>query len=134
MIETISGVIAAVVLIIVSLILNKYFTTKLIAATILVAIAFIYVGFALKDNALPNIILEIAFAVLLYFMAIIGYSKNTSLIAYGIIIHGVWDIFHHNAGIVKTNIPAYWPSFCFIIDIVYGLYLLYIFKKLPAWV
>jgi uncharacterized membrane protein HdeD (DUF308 family) len=134
MIETISGVIAAVVLIIVSLILNKYFTTKLIAATILVAIAFIYVGFALKDNALPYTILEIAFAVLLYFMAIIGYSKNTSLIAYGIIIHGVWDIFHHNAGIVKTNIPAYWPSFCFVIDIVYGSYLLYIFKKLPAWV
>jgi hypothetical protein len=61
MIETISGVIAAVVLIIVSLILNKYFTTKLIAATILVAIAFIYVGFALKDNALPNIILDIVF-------------------------------------------------------------------------
>ena len=45
MIEIISGVTAAIVIIILSRLLSKYFTTKLIAATILVAIVFIYIGF-----------------------------------------------------------------------------------------
>ncbi len=132
MIGTISGLIVAVAIIILSLILKKYFTTKLIAATILVAIAFIYVGFALKDNAVPSIILEIAVALIFYFLALIGYSGKSSLLAYGIILHGIWDLFHHKTWIVGTAIPFYWPPFCFAIDIVYGLYLLYIFKKLPA--
>jgi hypothetical protein len=44
MIETISGIVSAVAIIIISRVLSKYFTLKLMATTILVAIAFIYVG------------------------------------------------------------------------------------------
>ena len=132
MIETFAGILVAVVLIIITLILNKYFTTRLLSATILVAIAFIYVGFALKDNTVPYIILEIVVAVLFYFIALVGYLRNSSLVAFGIIAHGVWDILHHNAWMVTTAIPTYWPSFCLTTDLLYGIYLLYILKKLPA--
>jgi len=96
MIEAISGVVAAVVIIIVSRMLSRYFSARLMATTILVAIAFIYVGFSLKDNPVSLIILEMAMALVLYFLAMIGYSRNSFLIAYGIIFHGVWDICHHN--------------------------------------
>jgi hypothetical protein len=51
------------------------------------------------------------------------------LVAYGIILHGLWDIFHHNGFLIGTDIPDYWPSFCFIIDIIDGLYFLILFKK-----
>ncbi|MEO6404704.1 MAG: DUF6010 family protein [Ferruginibacter sp.] len=129
MIETISGVVVAVAIIIITLLLKKYFTTKLIAATILVAIAFIYVGFSLKGNPVNLIIFEIVIALIFYFLAIIGYTRNNLLIAYGIILHGLWDIFHHGAFLIRTDIPDYWPSFCFIIDIIDGLYFLIVFKK-----
>ena len=132
MIEIISGMVVAVGLIFLTVILNKYFTTKLIAAAILVAIAFIYVGFALKNNSVPFIVLEISTAIALFFLALIGYTKRTALLAYGIILHGVWDIFHHNGWFVSTDIPVYWPVFCMTIDLIYGVYLLYIFKKLPG--
>ena len=129
MLETISGIVAAVVIILLTRGLSKYFTTKLFAATILVAIAFIYVGFSLKNNPVSFIIVEIGFALVLYFLAIIGYTRNTLLLAYGIILHGIWDIFHHNGFLIGTDVPYYWPSFCFVIDIIDGLYFLIIFKK-----
>jgi hypothetical protein len=129
MIEAISGIAVGVVIIILSRMLSKYFTTKLLAATILVAIAFIYVGFSLKDNPVSLIVLEVAIALIFYFMATIGYTGNSLLIAYGIILHGVWDIFHHKGFLIKTDIPLYWSSFCFIVDIIDGLYFLFIFKK-----
>ena len=108
--------------------LSPYFTVKLFAATVLVAIAFIYVGFSLKENSINAIILEVAVALALYFMAIIGYTRNNYLIAIGIMLHGVWDILHHRCFIVKTEAPEYWPLFCLIVDIIDGLYFVYIFK------
>jgi len=129
MIETISGIVTAVAVIIISRVLSKYFPAKLFAATILVAIAFIYVGFSLKDNPISLIVLEVVVALLLYFLAIIGYTRSSFALAYGIIFHGVWDICHHNNFLVGTDVPAYWPSFCFVIDIIDGLYFLIIFKS-----
>ena len=130
MIEIMSGIVVGVVIIILSQVLSKYFTYKLIATTILVAIAFIYVGFALEGNPVSLIILEVVLALFLYFLAIIGYTRNNILIAYGIILHGIWDIFHHNGWLVETNVAGYWPSFCFIVDIIDGLYFLIIFKRI----
>jgi hypothetical protein len=129
MIETISGIVAAVVIIILSRVLSAYFTTRLFAATVLVAIAFIYVGFSLKDNPVSSIVIESGIAILFYFLALIGYQKNSLLIAYGIILHGIWDISHHNGLFVKTDIPEYWPAFCLVVDIIDGLYFLFIFKN-----
>ena len=84
--ETISGIVTAILIIIITRLLSKYFTTSLMATTILVAIAFIYVGFSLMENPFNLIILEIVVALIFYFLAIIGYTKNGSLIAYGIMI------------------------------------------------
>lgn len=134
MIEIISGVLVAVILIFLTVVLNKYFATKLIAAGILIAIAFIYVGFALKTNPTPLIILEISMALVLFFVAVIGYTQRPALLAYGIVFHGIWDILHHNGWFVHTQVPVYLPVFCMTIDLIYGMYLLYIFKKLPGWI
>jgi len=128
MIETISGFVAAVAIIILAQVLSRFFTIKLFATACLVAIAFIYVGFSLKGNPVSSIILESGMAVLLYFVAMIGYTRNNSLIAYGIIFHGIWDILHHNGLLIGTDIPGYWPTFCFTIDVIDGLYFLIIFK------
>jgi uncharacterized protein DUF6010 len=129
MIETISGIVIAIGVIIITRLLSRYFTTKLMASTILVAIAFIYVGFSLKDNPVSLIVLEVSVSLGFYFMALIGYTRNGFAIAYGIILHGVWDICHHNGFLIGTNIANYWPSFCSVVDVIDGLYFLVIFKN-----
>jgi len=129
MIEVISAIVTSVIFILFMPLLKKYFSPQLIAATILCSIAFIYVGYALKENPVNAIILEVTVALIFYFIAVTGYVKNLNLIAYGIMLHGVWDILHHNGILISTNIPVYWPTFCSIIDLIWGIYFLIIFKK-----
>lgn len=126
----ISGILSAIALIFITILLNKYFTTRLIASASLTAIGFIYVGFALKNNPLPIMILEISMAILFFFLAIVGYRYRNALLGYGIMLHGVWDMLHHNGWFVNTDMPVYWPVFCLIIDFVYGFYILYAFRKM----
>jgi membrane protease YdiL (CAAX protease family) len=95
----------------------------------LCSIAFIYVGFSLKENPVSSIILEVAVALIFYFIAVFGYSRNNSLIAYGIILHGIWDILHHKQSLIKTDIPNYWPLYCLIADFILGGYFLFVFNK-----
>jgi len=129
MTETLAGIGAGILYIFIVLLLRKYFMPKLLAATTLVAIAFIYVGFSLKDNPANLIALEVAFALALFFVAIIGYTRYNLLIAYGIVIHGLWDILHHNGIPIQTDIPGYWPTFCFLIDIIDGVFFIFLFRK-----
>lgn len=127
MIEAISGMVTATIIIILSRALRSFFSTRLIATTVLVAIAFIYVGFSLQTNLISSIVLETGVALFFYFLALTGYMKNSLLIAYGILLHGVWDVLHHK-GLVASNVPEYWPSFCFVVDVVTGLYFLLVFR------
>lgn len=108
--------------------LRRYISMKLLAATILVAIAFIYVGFALKENSVSGIIVEVIAALAFYFMAVIGYSRKPQLIALGILLHGLWDITHHIISGLNAN-PDYWPVYCLTIDILWSIYFYYILKK-----
>ena len=128
MAQILSAVVTAVGIIILNILLSKHFSTPLIAATILCSIAFIYVGFSLKGNTVSSIVLEVLAAVVFYFIALIGYSRYNYLIAYGIVLHGIWDIFHHHALLIKTDIPPYWPEYCLVTDILTGFYYFIVFK------
>src|SRR5215210_6691358 len=129
MIQLLSAITTALIVIIFTRLLSKHFSAKLAAATILCSIAFIYVGFSLKGNTIGLIVLEVLIAVVFYLIAVVGYSKNNSLIAYGIVLHGVWDILHHQASFVKTDIPDYYPLYCLIVDFLLGVYFFLVFKR-----
>lgn len=129
MTEILAGLAAAIGIIGIYRITARWFSAKLFAATVLVGIAFIYVGFSLKQNPPELIVLEVAMALGFYFMALIGYVRKPSLIAIGIILHGVWDFFHHSALLIPTDIPDYWPAFCSIIDVIDGVYFWVLFRR-----
>ena len=40
----------------------------------------------------------------------------------------IGDILHHNASLVKTHIPDYWPLYCLITDIICGVYFFIVFR------
>ena len=128
MIQILSAIATSLFIIMFNMLLSKYFSARLIAATILCSIAFIYVGFSLKGNMVSSIVLEVLVAVVFYFIALIGYSRYNYLIAYGIVLHGIWDIFHHNALLIGTDIPSYWPVYCLVTDIITGFYFFIVFK------
>jgi len=128
MTQILLAIATALVIIMFTILLSKYFSAQLVAATVLCSIAFIYVGFSLKGNTVSSIVLEVSVAIAFYFIAIIGYSKHNLLIAYGIVLHGIWDISHHNALLIKTDIPYYWPAYCLVTDIITGIYFFIVFK------
>lgn len=74
-------------------------------------------------------VLEISVAVAFYLIAVFGYVRNNALIAYGIILHGIWDILHHNAFFIKTDIPHYYPVYCIVVDIIIGIYFLIVLRR-----
>jgi hypothetical protein len=61
--KIISGIVTALIIIIFNALLSKHISANLIAATILYSIAFIYVGFSLKENTVGSIVLEVFVAV-----------------------------------------------------------------------
>jgi hypothetical protein len=130
MTEILSAITTAVVIILCSALLSKHFSAKLMAATILCSIAFIYVGFSLMKNTVNSIALEVSVAVVFYFISVIGYSKNNFLLAYGIALHGIWDLLHHNGALITTDIPNYWPIYCLVVDFILGAYFFFVFKKI----
>lgn len=129
MYQVIAAIVTALVMIWLTVSLSKVFSPPLMAAAILCSIAFIYVGFSLKDNPPVMIALEVTAALGFYFLALVGYIKNVRLLGYGIILHGVWDILHHGSIIVTTDIAEFWPVYCLIVDLIYGVYLLMFSKE-----
>jgi hypothetical protein len=128
MIQLLSAIATVLFVILFTILLSKHLSAKLIAATVLCSIAFIYVGFSLKGNPVSSIVLEVMVAVVFYFIAVIGYSENNSLIAYGIVLHGIWDLLHHKASFVKTDIPSYYPVYCLVVDVLLGVYFFLVFR------
>ena len=113
--------------ILMTIFLSKQFQSSLIGATALCSIAFIYVGFSLQGNPVNLIVMEIAIAAIFYFIALIGYIRNVNIIAFGILLHGVWDILHQDALVIKTNIPSYYPLFCSITDVILAVFFYWYF-------
>ena len=127
MIPTLFAIGISFTVILITILLSKQFQSKLIGATALCAIAFIYVGFSLQGNPVNLIVMEILIAVVFYFIAIIGYIKNSYIIAFGILLHGVWDILHQDALVIKTAIPSYYPLFCSITDVILAVFFYWYF-------
>lgn len=128
MIQLLSAIATTLFVILFTRLLSKHFSARLVAATTLCSIAFIYVGFSLKGNPVSSTVLEVLVALIFYLIAVIGYSKNNFLIAYGIVLHGIWDILHHKAYFVKTDIPGYYPIYCIIVDLLLGVYFFLVFR------
>jgi len=122
------GIVSAIPVMIIVPLMRKYFSAKLIGATCLITMSFIYVGFALKENETADIILEIVVALLFYFIALYGFVKERRLIALGILLHGLWDSVHHFTT-AATDAPYFWPVYCLTIDLIWSVYFYIVFRK-----
>ena len=91
-------------------------------SSVLIVIALGYVLFAVMSGTPRTIIVESAIAAGFVAVAVAGTRSSTLyaaalLMAGGLAAHGVYDLVHPS---VVTNpvVPAWWPLFCGVVDIV----------------
>lgn len=96
--------------------------------TVLIVIALYYVLFAVMGGSAHTVVMEIVFASVFSVLAVVGYRRNLWLVATGIVGHGVFDslrhVFSSNPAINDPGVPAFWPGFCLVFDVIFGGWLM----------
>jgi len=95
----------------------RFLEKRLIAALILVGIAFIYVGFSWHSTL--SLTYVIIVGALFFGLSYFGYKKNFFLIIFGLILHGIWDILFPY---ISSTAPDGYGIFCLTIDFLLAIY------------
>ena len=94
-------------------------------AVVLIVIATYYVLFACMAG--EAILAEIFVASIFSILAIVGVFRWPLLLGVGIFMHGIFDLMHGHI-ISNSGVPSWWPLFCASIDVVLGLWVIYLVK------
>jgi hypothetical protein len=82
----------------------------------LVAIAFVYIGFAVADGRWKVIALETSVAALFVVIAAAAITGSPWLLVIGLAGHGLKDWWQHRSHFVAGT--RWWPPFCAAVDVV----------------
>jgi hypothetical protein len=94
-------------------------------ATVLVIIASYYVLFAVLGGSRHALVWELVVAVAFSTAAILGALLLPVLVGIGIMAHGLFDLVH-DLLIENVDVPSWWPSFCASVDVLLGLWVIFI--------
>lgn len=94
---------------------------------LLIVIASYYVLFAVMAGAPEVLIKESIVALVFIAIAIVSVKRFQFVVAIGLAVHGVFDIFHDSV-IVNKAVPLWWPGFCAAVDIFLGLWVLFLLR------
>ncbi len=100
---------------------------RLFAPALLVIVAGFYVGFALASGSSPVIMRELFAACLFLILAIAGGAFYIPIAIFGLLLHGVFDAFHHSF-VMNPALPAWWPAFCVGFNIAIALWVWRLWK------
>lgn len=97
-----------------------------LTSVLLVLIGSIYYGFALLQPNIKTKIIEILVASIFVIMGVFGLWVSSWIIIVGLILHGIWDIAHHNSKLGLAKIPKWYIPFCAGYDWIIAAYLIYL--------
>jgi len=80
----------------------------------LVAIAFVYIGFAVADGRRVVLAAEITVAAMFVIVAIAAVTGSPWLLVVGLVGHGLKDLWQHRRQFVANT--RWWPPFCLVVD------------------
>jgi hypothetical protein len=98
-------------------------------SVVLMVIASYYVLFACIAG--EAIIKEVVAASIFTVVAVVGALRWPLLLGAGIMLHGVFDFVHGDI-IDNSGVPEWWPIFCASLDIVLGLWVIFLVKKISG--
>lgn len=90
--------------------------TATVYALGLIAIAFVYVGFAVADGRPRVIVVESGVAFTFVAVAAAAVTATPWLLVAGLAGHGVKDLWQHRSHFVRNT--RWWPPFCMVVDFV----------------
>jgi len=105
----------------------KYDRDRSFYPVILIVIALYYVLFAFMNENTGIIITELIIALGFTAIAIVGAKISLLIIGGGLLLHGLFDLFHHQI-ISYPEVPEWWPGFCAGVDVVLGIGVLVLVK------
>ncbi len=108
------GFVASIATIAIAALMPKGMALELLFG-ILVGIAAVYFGFALRDGRKRESLIEFGGIALTLALAALGLWVSPYWLALGYFVHGVWDLLHHPRGI-RTEMPRWYVPFCLIYD------------------
>ena len=91
--------------------------------TVLIIIVSYYVLFAILGGSSRALLWETVVAVAFSVVAVSGALRFPFLVGGGIAAHGIFDLLHHLI-IQNPGVPSWWPSFCFRVDVLLGLWVI----------
>lgn len=97
-------------------------------STVLMVIALLYVLFAVMGGSSHAIVIEAAVATVFLAGAVVGFKYSLWLVAAGLALHGVLDVFHGQL-IANPGVPPWWPAFCLAYDGVAAGYLAFLLRR-----
>jgi hypothetical protein len=104
-------------------------------STVLIVIALVYVLFAVMAGGLDVLLVEGVIAAGFTVLAVVGARGPHrpwagGLIATGLVLHGGFDLVHDTL-IENPAVPAWWPVFCAVVDVVVGAWLMGVVIRTP---
>ncbi len=90
--------------------------TAVVYALGLVAIAFVYIGFAVADGRARVIAVESTVTSLFVVIAAAAITRSPWLLVAGLLAHGLKDLWQHRTRFVANT--RWWPPFCLVVDCV----------------
>ena len=107
---------------------TKLEKTKWAYTLLLASFPAYYFVFALYARDLSAFKMEVLIGLIFFCISICAYqSKQTQLyfaVGIGCLLHAFYD-FYHDAFILNAGVPAWWPVFCGTVDLILGVYLIY---------
>jgi hypothetical protein len=116
------AVILAILTIIPCLLLPQHLTMTLLSL-LLFGIAAVYFGFAVADGRRNALLIESVVVLIYLGVAVSGLLVSAWWLVAGYVLHGIWDLLHHNRAFGARVVRWYIP-FCVLYDWLIALFLL----------
>jgi hypothetical protein len=94
----------------------------------------LYASFALgagdQEVAAKEMTYGVPYVVAGLFFAFVGVRQSAVVVGVLWLLHGLFDL-AHDQFIINAGVPSWYPVFCFVIDAVVGVYLLWLSRRVP---
>ena len=100
----------------------------------LLALPGLYASFALRAGELAvgveEMVYGIPFVVAGLVFASVSVRRSAVVVGAFWLLHGLYDLVHSRL-VTNAGVPGWYPVFCFVVDAVVGVYLLWLSRRVP---
>lgn len=104
-------------------------------SVVLISLPLIYMGFGMFSGSREIILKEFIYGFPFIFVGlvcfIVGFKGSVYIVAIFWLLHGAYDLAHDHI-FINSGVPAWYPVFCAVVDVVIGIYLLVVATKIPS--